>query len=172
MAVALVPINKGRVIVLDKAVVFIGRHADCDVVLNRSRKVSRKHCCIAQVDDRILIRDLGSLNGVRVNGERIRSEQPLELGDEVAIGDLEFVVQAHNGKGGAEAAGSRKREAAAKEDEPSGEMPVVVPEPADGPQQTPDEIPAYDPSDDGDDVRLLSDDEDSDGDDPRPPLQD
>ena len=87
MPLFLVPIEKGRPIILDKAVVFVGRHPSCDVVLTRSRKVSRKHCCIAQVDDMLVVRDLGSMNGVRVNGKRVQKESRLQLGDELAIGD-------------------------------------------------------------------------------------
>jgi len=93
MAVFLVPIEDGRPIVLDKAIVLIGRQADCDVVLTQSRRVSRRHCCVAQVDDAYVLRDLGSMNGVRVNGRRVRGEAPLNFGDVVSIGDLDFVLQ-------------------------------------------------------------------------------
>ena len=94
MPIFLEPIQNGRRIVLDKAILFIGRHPECDIVLTRSRKVSRKHCCIAQVNDSVVIRDLGSLNGIRVNRQRVRKESWLQLGDEVAIGDCTYVVQA------------------------------------------------------------------------------
>ena len=93
MAVFLVPIEDGRPIVLDKAIVLIGRQADCDVVLTQSRRVSRRHCCVAQVDDAFVVRDLGSMNGVRINGKRIDGEAPLNFGDIVSIGDLGFVLQ-------------------------------------------------------------------------------
>lgn len=93
MGAVLVPVDKGRPIAVDKAVIFIGRHPDCDIVLTRSRKVSRKHCCIAQVNDRFVIRDLGSMNGVRVNGKRIQTEAPVQVGDEVAIGDVRYILQ-------------------------------------------------------------------------------
>ncbi len=36
-------------------IVFFGRAPECDVVLLDSRKVSRKHCCIAQIDDHFVI---------------------------------------------------------------------------------------------------------------------
>ena len=54
-------------IVLQRPVLLIGRHLECDVRIN-SPKVSRRHCCLAMAYDRVLIRDLGSRNGVRVNG--------------------------------------------------------------------------------------------------------
>ena len=93
MSAFLEPVEKGRRIVVDKAVIFIGRHADCDVVLTRSRKVSRKHCCVAQVDNRYYIRDLGSMNGVRINGKRVLKVARLNAGDEVAIGDVKYRFQ-------------------------------------------------------------------------------
>ena len=93
MVAYLKPVDQGRHIVLDKAIVFLGRHPDCDVVLTNSRKISRRHCCIVQVDDKIIVRDLGSMNGVRVNGKRVCNEAPLHLGDEVTVGDISYVVE-------------------------------------------------------------------------------
>ena len=93
MAVYLIPVDKGRPIVLDKAVVFIGRHPECDVILKASRKVSRKHCCLAQVESRIVIRDLGSMNGIRLNGKRVKKEATVKLGDEITIGDVSYILK-------------------------------------------------------------------------------
>ena len=93
MALYLMPVADGRPVVLDKAVIFFGRHPECDVVLNRSRKVSRKHCCVAQVNHQIVVRDLGSMNGVMVNGQRLRKQAPLSVGDELIIGDVAYVLR-------------------------------------------------------------------------------
>jgi pSer/pThr/pTyr-binding forkhead associated (FHA) protein len=93
MALYLMPVADGRPVILDKAVIFFGRHPECDVVLNRSRKVSRKHCCVAQVNHRVVLRDLGSMNGVTVNGQRVRKEAPLSVGDELMIGDVVYVLR-------------------------------------------------------------------------------
>ncbi len=109
MPVVFVPVEQGRPVVLDKAILLIGRHSDCDVVLTRSRKISRKHCCIAQVNDQVVIRDLGSLNGVWVNGDRVREQSHIEPGDEISIGDVRYRVEQvrANGKN---AGGSAKRQ--------------------------------------------------------------
>jgi pSer/pThr/pTyr-binding forkhead associated (FHA) protein len=93
MAVYLMPVGNGQPIALDKTVLFIGRHPSCDIILTNSRKISRKHCCIAQVDNRLVIRDLGSMNGVSVNGKRVKKSSAIHLGDEVSVGDLRFVIQ-------------------------------------------------------------------------------
>lgn len=94
MSAFLVPLDPGLCLIpLEKAIVLIGRQADCDVSLTHSRKVSRKHCCIAQVNNAYVVRDLGSTNGVFVNGARVRKETGLTVGDELAIGDVRFRLQ-------------------------------------------------------------------------------
>jgi pSer/pThr/pTyr-binding forkhead associated (FHA) protein len=96
MAVLLVPQDGNPPIKFDRPILIIGRHPDCDIVLTSSRKVSRKHCCLALVNNRLLVRDLGSMNGVRVNGEDIQRESPVKVGDTIHIGDVGFIVQVTN----------------------------------------------------------------------------
>jgi predicted component of type VI protein secretion system len=94
MSVCLEPVaGKGLKIPIDKAIIFIGRHPDCDVVITRSRMISRKHCALVQIDNSLVIRDLGSTNGVRVNGQRVRKEARFSPGDTLTIGDLDYVVK-------------------------------------------------------------------------------
>ena len=94
MPAFLVPVDPGHCLIpLEKAIVLIGRQSDCDVSLTLSRKISRKHCCIAQVDNKFVVRDLGSTNGVFLNGTRIRKEATLSIGDDLMIGDVHFRVQ-------------------------------------------------------------------------------
>lgn len=92
MAARLVPLGVGSPIIIDKAIVLIGRHPDCDAVLQTSVKVSRRHCCVAQINDHYMIRDLGSMNGIRLNGDRVR-EGDLHAEDEVSIGDVRYVFK-------------------------------------------------------------------------------
>lgn len=89
MGASLVPTEGGSSIALDKPIILIGRHQECDVSLQNSSKVSRRHCCVVQVGDRYVLRDLGSMNGIRVNGHRI-VETELHPGDEVAVADVIF----------------------------------------------------------------------------------
>jgi len=93
MQMVLTPLNSGEQIVLDKAILLFGRQPDCDVVLTGSRKISRKHCCVAQIHDYFVVRDLGSMNGVRVNGKRVERESKLKAGDALTIGDVEFRLE-------------------------------------------------------------------------------
>jgi hypothetical protein len=93
MPMILSPVDDGDAIVIDKAVIMIGRHPTCDVILSNSRKVSRKHCCVVQVNDKFLVRDLGSMNGIQVNGKKVKKEAPLNLGDLLTVGDVNYRFQ-------------------------------------------------------------------------------
>ena len=90
MAAILQPLKNHKPILIDRAVILVGRGADCDVVLNSSKKISRKHCCLVQSDQSFLIHDLGSTNGVWVNGKRVDRESEMTDGDRVAIADVQF----------------------------------------------------------------------------------
>lgn len=87
----LVAVTDGPNIPLDKPIVLIGRHQECDIQIP-SRKISRRHCCVAQVYNYLVVRDLGSTNGVRINGTRA-IEGTLKPGDELTIGNLCYRVQ-------------------------------------------------------------------------------
>ena len=63
----------------------IGRRATSDIVLDDST-VSRRHALVLDRGGAPVIADDRSLNGVFVNGQRVR-EAPLHHGDEVRIGD-------------------------------------------------------------------------------------
>jgi len=93
MAVQLVPINAGSApaVEISRPVILIGRHPECDVRID-SPQVSRRHCCVALAYDRLVIRDLGSRNGVRVNG-RLVDEMQLLPGDEVAIAQFLYRLE-------------------------------------------------------------------------------
>jgi predicted component of type VI protein secretion system len=90
MPAQLLALTDGPSILLDKPILLLGRHPECDIQLN-SRKVSRRHCCIAQVHDYLVVRDLGSTNGIRVNGSRVL-EGRLGAGDELTIGNFRYQV--------------------------------------------------------------------------------
>ncbi len=98
MAASLIPTEGGSPIPLDKPIMLIGRSQDCDISLQVSSKISRRHCCIVQCGDRYLVRDLGSMNGVRVNARRV-VEAELKAGDEVAVADVEFTFRVDEARG-------------------------------------------------------------------------
>jgi pSer/pThr/pTyr-binding forkhead associated (FHA) protein len=84
----LLSLGDGPSIQIDKPVLLFGRHEECDIQLN-SKKVSRRHCVLAQINDHFVVRDLGSTNGVRINGQRV-AEGKLVVGDELQVGNFKY----------------------------------------------------------------------------------
>lgn len=80
----------GRVTIGDEPVV-IGRLPECDVVLG-DPNVSRRHAEIRRTEEGLVVTDLGSTNGTRVNGSAVR-EQTLESGDEITVGSTTLVFE-------------------------------------------------------------------------------
>ena len=70
--------------------VLIGRSAECDVSLV-DQLVSRRHARIYIKEGKLLVEDLGSSNGVEVNGQRVK-ERVLGDGDRLTIGEASFRV--------------------------------------------------------------------------------
>ncbi|HLW56279.1 MAG TPA: FHA domain-containing protein [Bacteriovoracaceae bacterium] len=52
----------------------IGRSSQCDIVINHE-SMSRKHCLIEVEDGKIYITDLGSTNGVTIDGQRLKPNE-------------------------------------------------------------------------------------------------
>jgi pSer/pThr/pTyr-binding forkhead associated (FHA) protein len=77
---------------LDKDLMVIGRHPDSDIPL-LEKTISRRHAEIVRTGNVFHVRDLGSRNGVVVNGDRVREHQ-LETGDRIEIGPyrLAFLI--------------------------------------------------------------------------------
>jgi hypothetical protein len=86
------PDGGGQVYRLDRPVIHIGRHVSNDVVVN-DRRVSRFHAEIRYERGQFVIYDLGSLNGVGING--VPTHQPVVLrnNDQVAVGNHDFIFQ-------------------------------------------------------------------------------
>jgi pSer/pThr/pTyr-binding forkhead associated (FHA) protein len=74
------------VIEIAQDALHLGRSTTADVMLEHL-SVSRRHAIVARRGDETVILDDRSLNGVIVNGERVR-EAVLQHGDEIHIGDV------------------------------------------------------------------------------------
>jgi Protein of unknown function (DUF3662)/Inner membrane component of T3SS, cytoplasmic domain len=86
-------VAEGKRMPLGPGGAVIGRSRDCDVVLSDTN-VSRRHAEIRPAGDAWIITDLGSTNGVRVNGRQV-SSAPLKPGDDIVVGtvDVRFEVE-------------------------------------------------------------------------------
>lgn len=83
--------EKGKEVELRPPFISIGRETDNDVIINE-HEVSRYHAKIEKDGTVWVVRDLGSSNGVRLNGQKIDESAPLEHKDEVRIGGSSFTV--------------------------------------------------------------------------------
>src|ERR1700733_1044530 len=63
----------------------LGRHPNNTIQL-LDKIVSKEHCILELREGHFILRDLGSLNGTYVNGERVRGEPRLTVCDEIALG--------------------------------------------------------------------------------------
>ncbi len=71
----------------------LGRSRDCDIVIDDAG-ISRKHAEIRPGAEGWTVADLGSTNGVRLNGRTVRAAQALQPGDHVELGSTEIVFEA------------------------------------------------------------------------------
>ena len=76
---------------IDKRVTVLGRAQDCDIQL-ADPNVSRRHAELRQEETSYWIVDLGSTNGMEVNGRRLRQAK-LEDGDRVTLGSTDAVFE-------------------------------------------------------------------------------
>jgi S1-C subfamily serine protease len=84
----------GRTVRLDRSVT-VGRDADCGISLDHDERVSRRHAGFApQPDGTVIVTDLGSTNGVFVDGKRITGPVTVRSGDSVRIGRTTVTVRA------------------------------------------------------------------------------
>jgi len=63
----------------------VGRHPN-NVIQLLDTIVSKEHCVIEQQGNLMMLRDLGSMNGTYVNGQRVSGSRVLHLGDEIRLG--------------------------------------------------------------------------------------
>ena len=88
-------VAEGRRHVIPPGGALIGRSRECDVVLTDAN-VSRRHAEVRPAAAGTwTIADLGSTNGVLVNGHRISGAEPLRPGDRIALGtaDIGFELE-------------------------------------------------------------------------------
>lgn len=71
---------------------IIGRLDECDIVLPSS-SVSRKHARIFIENDRCYIEDLGSANGVIVDGQRVVQRRDLGTASQIRVGDFYMYLE-------------------------------------------------------------------------------
>lgn len=87
----LVPQGGGEAIPLVRNTLVIGRRESCDICL-KFPNISGRHCELTLKNGVWLIQDLGSTNGIKVNGARITSRKLLHTGDVLTIGKRNYIL--------------------------------------------------------------------------------
>jgi hypothetical protein len=85
-------IVSGRRMIVPPRGAAIGRSRDCDVVLDDS-SVSRRHAELRPHGSAWTIEDLGSTNGVRVNGLAVNGVHRVQSGDRIEMGATEMLFE-------------------------------------------------------------------------------
>lgn len=90
MRAQLLPLDGGPPVDIVKDMTLVGRKEDCDLRLDH-KSVSKMQAVIVKTDGLLLLRDLGSTNGTRVNGQRVRRAALLP-NDQIAFASFKFKV--------------------------------------------------------------------------------
>ena len=91
MRARLIPVDGGPALDLVKDLTLVGRNEDCDLFIDH-KSVSKQHCVLVKTEGLVLVRDLGSTNGTRVNGQRVRRAALLP-NDNLAIANFKYHVK-------------------------------------------------------------------------------
>jgi serine phosphatase RsbU (regulator of sigma subunit)/pSer/pThr/pTyr-binding forkhead associated (FHA) protein len=87
----------GQLFPLERECAVLGRHPDCDIVLDIGA-VSRQHARILKLADGFFVEDLHSRNGTFVNDQGVRGRRKLAENDRLRICDLVFVFRHGTGE--------------------------------------------------------------------------
>ena len=108
----LVPINGEPSIPIVRDVTVIGRHESCDVRIDHVG-LSQRHCVLVRTDGLMIVRDLITTNGTKVNGQRVKwaalmPRDLLSLGGykvRIYLGSDEATAPSEEARGGGERSG-------------------------------------------------------------------
>jgi len=84
--------HEGQNIELRRGTLVVGRSSGCHLVLE-DNMVSRRHAELIVTDDSVIVKDLGSVNGLYINARRLEGSQRIKEGDTVQIGQREFILR-------------------------------------------------------------------------------
>jgi pSer/pThr/pTyr-binding forkhead associated (FHA) protein len=88
--------GKQIVVPFTRDIITIGRKEGNTIRLTE-RNVSRNHARLSKDAGEVLLEDLGSFNGIKLNGDRIEGRVQVHEGDTIQIGDYHLALHAQNG---------------------------------------------------------------------------
>lgn len=83
--------HRGKRIPIPGPQFLIGRDPQCHL-RPASPVISRRHCALIVRDGKVYLKDIGSTNGVEVNGKKVTGATLLHHGDQIHIEPLSFVI--------------------------------------------------------------------------------
>jgi predicted component of type VI protein secretion system len=90
MKAELIPLNGAPPIPITRDVTVVGRREFCDVLVEHP-SLSKRHCVLVRTDGLLVVRDLVSTNGTKVNGQRVLWAALLP-NDRLTLGRAKFKV--------------------------------------------------------------------------------
>lgn len=90
MRTELVPLNGDPPLEIARDVTLVGRRDYCDLVVPHP-SLSKRHCLLVKTDGLLIVRDLISTNGTKVNGQRV-AWAALMPDDRLTLGRVKFRV--------------------------------------------------------------------------------
>ncbi len=91
MPARLVPLDALEEILLDRDLLLVGREPRCDAQI-ASPRVSRFHCFLSRHHEGVLVYDLGSTNGTRIDGRQVK-QGVLFPGHELSIAHFRYHLE-------------------------------------------------------------------------------
>ncbi|RKG70589.1 FHA domain-containing protein [Corallococcus sp. CA054B] len=130
--------------------ITIGRQEGNTIRLTE-RNVSRRHARLVRLNGHVVLEDLGSYNGTRINGERVAGQLPLKEGDLIQIGDYDLALQVEGAaNAGAPTGAITAKVPASRRPEPEPEEEDDDDEVASGPRPRDTMVDGEDEADDDD----------------------
>jgi predicted component of type VI protein secretion system len=126
MKAELVPENGDPPIPILRDLTVVGRHPECDVVINEV-SLSKRHCVLVKTDGLLVIRDLATTNGTKVKGQKIRWAALLP-DDKISLGGykLRIYLGSDEMPSPSEQRRSRRNPGDSRSPEAQGQLPTVL----------------------------------------------
>lgn len=90
MKAELIPLNGDPPIPIRRDLTIVGRREFCDVRVDHA-SLSKRHCLVVRTDGLLMVRDLASTNGTKVNGQKVFWAALLP-NDRLTLGKYKFRV--------------------------------------------------------------------------------